>query len=98
HNLMRTRDGAIPEDQATGEPCADADCIPTGSGAGVDALIQNSFQGTLGFSYGIANMATLGVSVPVIIMSGDRAYQIGDENVGLYNSGQLDAQKISTFV
>ena len=97
HRLMRTRvdDEAIDPD--TGEPCATPTCQPAGM-TGTDALIQNSFQGTLGFSYGIANMATVGISVPVVIMAGERAYQIGDDSQGLYNSGQLDAQKIATIV
>lgn len=97
HNILRTRDGAVPVD-AAGNPCTDANCTPVGSGSGVNALVQDSFQGTLGFSYGIASIATVGLSVPVVIMSGDRAYQIGDENAGLYNSGQLDAQKLSTII
>ena len=41
------------------------------------ALVQNSFQGTFGFNYGIANRLVLGLNVPVILMTGDPAYDIG---------------------
>ncbi len=98
HRLMRTRDDAAPLG-ANGEPCEETDCeFAAQSGSGTGELIRDSFQGTLTASYGIANIATVGLSAPVIIMSGERAYQIGDEGNGLYNSGQLDAQKISALI
>ncbi|HEY1532828.1 MAG TPA: OmpA family protein, partial [Polyangiaceae bacterium] len=92
--IMRTRDSGTPIDTATGKPCVDDTCKPMASGTGVPALVQNSFQGTFGFSYGIANKAIVGVSIPVNLMTGDEAYDIGP-NGGQYSSAQLDAQKLS---
>jgi outer membrane protein OmpA-like peptidoglycan-associated protein len=95
-NLMRTRSDATPT--SGGMPCADENCTGImGPGTGVPALVQNSFQGTFGFNYGIANLAVVGVSIPVILMTGDAAYQIGP-NGAQYNSQNLDAQRISGLV
>ncbi|HEX7669642.1 MAG TPA: hypothetical protein VF395_08670, partial [Polyangiaceae bacterium] len=41
----------------------------TKGGTGVKALVQDSFQGTFQFNYGIANKAVIGVNVPVILMA-----------------------------
>ncbi|HWA72470.1 MAG TPA: OmpA family protein [Polyangiaceae bacterium] len=96
-NLMRTRSDSTPTD-AAGQPCVDETCMGVmGNGTGVPALVQNSFQGTFGFNYGVANLAVVGVSIPVILMTGDAAYQIGP-NGALYNSQNLDAQRISGLV
>jgi outer membrane protein OmpA-like peptidoglycan-associated protein len=98
HKLMRTKDDSTPVG-TNGEECTDTDCtFDPQSGTGTSALIQDSFQGTLTASYGIANVAIVGLSAPIIIMSGDRAYQIGDNEKGLYNSGQLEAQKLSSLI
>jgi hypothetical protein len=95
-NLMRTRSDSVPT--SGGMPCVDENCTGlVGTGTGVPALVQNSFQGTFGFNYGIANLAVVGVSIPVILMTGDAAYQIGP-NGALYNSQNLDAQRISGLV
>jgi outer membrane protein OmpA-like peptidoglycan-associated protein len=67
----------------------------TTSEPGVDALVDDSFQGTFHFNYGIANALVAGISVPVILMAGDEANDIG-ENGTLYSTEKLDAQKIST--
>lgn len=83
-NLMRTNNHK--------DGCGDAgqpDC------RGVDALVANSFQGTFGFNYGIANIGSIGITVPVILMAGNEANDIGATG-DTYNSGKLDAQKIST--
>jgi OmpA-OmpF porin, OOP family len=102
-NLLRTRRGRVPADanadgDASDAACEDQECVilEGEQGSGVPALIENSFQGTFGFNYGIANVAVVGVTVPVILMTGDNAYQIGPDN-GIYNSAKLDAQKISTL-
>jgi outer membrane protein OmpA-like peptidoglycan-associated protein len=91
-NLLRTGDRP-----ACGGPGEDT-CSP-GAGpardAGVDALIANSFQGTFGFNYGIANIGSIGLSVPVILMAGNEANEIG-ANGALYSTQKLDAQKVST--
>jgi outer membrane protein OmpA-like peptidoglycan-associated protein len=68
-----------------------------GRGTGVDALVANSFQGTFGFNYGIANRAVVGISVPIILMAGNPAYDIGPGGGNLYNAGELNKQGLSTI-
>lgn len=96
HHILRTTDDTIPSDMA-GTECGDETCqqgaAPGGVGTGVPALVEDSFQGTFGVNYGILNRAVIGITIPVILMSGNEAYDIG--NAGLYNSSQLSAQKIS---
>jgi OOP family OmpA-OmpF porin len=96
-NLLRTTSSSVPLDDM-GLPCKSERCVVAAGqeGTGVKALVEDSYQGTLGFNYGIANRAVVGVAIPVILMTGNRAYQIGPTG-GLYNSGQLDAEKISTL-
>ncbi|MEZ4230006.1 MAG: OmpA family protein [Polyangiaceae bacterium] len=92
-NLMRTKDDTIPTD-------ASGDNIVR-SGSGVPALVEDSFQGTFGFNYGIANTAVVGLAVPVVLMTGSandnagQAFQVGP-NGSLYNTDKYDVQKIST--
>ncbi|HTM46723.1 MAG TPA: OmpA family protein [Polyangiaceae bacterium] len=106
-NLMRTVNGNDPV-SGTGPaaPCDKGVCpggIPafdpaTGlpnTGRGVDALVENSFQGTWSFNYGIENVAVVGITVPVVLMTGDEAYNIGP-GAALYNTGTLNEQSIST--
>jgi OOP family OmpA-OmpF porin len=62
----------------------------------VPALVEDSFQGTFNFSYGIGNIAVVGITAPVILMSGDAAFNIGPDN-DRYNSAKLDSQKLSNF-
>ncbi|HTQ02269.1 MAG TPA: OmpA family protein [Polyangiaceae bacterium] len=96
--LMRTRAPGTPIDAATGQPCADQTCTvqPGSDGSGVPALVQNSFQATLGFNYGLFNRAVVGVSIPVVLIAGDPAYQIGPTG-NLYNSARLDEESLSTL-
>jgi outer membrane protein OmpA-like peptidoglycan-associated protein len=95
-SIMRTRNDDVPSDVAGGQ-CDDPNCdVAPGDGSGVAALVQNSFQATFGFNYGLFNRASVGLSIPVILMGGNPAYQIGP-NDGLYNTTDLDAQKISTI-
>jgi OmpA-OmpF porin, OOP family len=106
-NLMRTRADAVPQGTNTDSSgdmvqgtCKDETCVvdpgPTGDGTGVPALVRDSIQGTFGFNYGIANMAVVGLTIPVILMNGDTAYSIGPTG-NTYNSAPLDAQKIETI-
>ena len=102
-NIMRTRKKSVPVDANAAENdvdprCEDNECVLADGqdGSGVPALVENSFQGTFGFNYGIANIGVVGITVPVVLMTGDNAYQIGP-NGGLYNSAKLDAQKLSTI-
>jgi hypothetical protein len=60
------------------------------------ALVQNSFQGTFSFNYGLFNQAVVGVSLPVVTLAGDPAYQIGPTGA-TYNSWRLDQQSFSTL-
>ncbi len=104
-NIMRTRDTTTPKD-AGGATCTTNLCgtgaSPLGgtagplttAGTGVKALVPNSFQGTFGVSYGIANKAIVGITIPVNLMAGDEAYDIGPTG-GRYNSDKLDAQTLS---
>jgi OmpA-OmpF porin, OOP family len=62
---------------------------------GANQLIANGFQGTFGVNYGIADRAEVGVTVPVVLMEGDAANQIGP-NGGFYNSDKLDAQDLTS--
>ncbi|HMR76234.1 MAG TPA: OmpA family protein, partial [Polyangiaceae bacterium] len=96
-NIMRTN-----EDRGECEansPNADVPACPNGAARaedrGVTSLVKNSFQGTFGFNYGISNIAAVGLSVPVILMAGNEANEIG-QNGALYSTEKLDAQKIST--
>jgi OOP family OmpA-OmpF porin len=103
-NLMRTRSTGVPRGTMVGDDgmpvtdveCEDESCDPMEDGTGVDALVPNSIQGTFGFNYGIANMGVVGLSIPVILMTGDAAYGIGPTG-GTYNSAPLDAQSISNI-
>ncbi len=102
-NLMRTRESRVPNgtnDPATPDDpsCQDERCdvIAGQDGTGVPALVKNSIQGTFGFNYGVANIGVVGLSVPVILMTGDAAYGVGPTG-GQYNSAALNAQKISNL-
>ncbi len=99
-NLLRTRSDRTPTSTDTGNPvCADENCtvFAPQAGSGVPALVENSFQGTFGVNYGIANLGVVGLSIPVTLMTGDTAYQIGP-NSSFYNSANLDSQKINSLV
>jgi outer membrane protein OmpA-like peptidoglycan-associated protein len=83
-NLMRTN----------GERDAD---VPPGSGypgAGDEALVRDSFQGSFHFSYGLANAAVIGLTVPVILMAGDEVNDVGPTGA-TYGTEKLDAQKLA---
>jgi hypothetical protein len=97
HNIMRTVDSSVPPGCDDGE-CEDAmgnPILPTGNGRGVEALVANSFQGTWAFNYGIANMAEVGLTVPVVLMTGNEAYNVGPAGAP-YNTVALDEQSINT--
>jgi OOP family OmpA-OmpF porin len=87
-SLMRVRDAAKEPDG--GLACTDdINCV------GVRALVPNSFQGTFGFNYGIANKAVVGLSIPVVLASGAPAFNIGADPGLLYDADDLDSQGIS---
>jgi OmpA-OmpF porin, OOP family len=97
NNLLRTSSSRTPRDGPDGPLCrANQPCAPDGPGTGVPALVEDSFQGTFNFSYGLGNFAVVGITAPVILMSGDPAYNIGP-NGDQYNSAALNAQKLSNL-
>jgi OmpA-OmpF porin, OOP family len=91
-NIMRTNEDRVSCGHPGEEPCPNG---ATADGAGVPSLVKNSFQGTFEFNYGIANLAVVGITVPVILMAGDEANEIGEDG-NQYSTEKLDAQKIST--
>ena len=104
HTLLRTRDSEAP---LASDPTVGADsngrcdneneCVPSTSGSGTKALVAESFTGTLSASYGIKNIAVVGLSVPITIMIGDPAYGIGPTGA-TYNTGQHNPQKVTTVI
>lgn len=102
HTLMRTANEDAPQGNGVG---VDSDglcdnpgeCTPTSSGSGTKALIADSFTGTISASYGIKNIAVVGLSVPISVMIGDPAYGIGQTG-NLYNTDQISAQKPTTII
>lgn len=103
-SLLRTNSDqeAVNED---GVPCGQGNCegqqFPSPESAhGVSALIENSFQGTFQFNYGIANEVVVGLQVPVVLMTGDPAYNIGPDPElagGNYNTVALDEESINSL-
>jgi outer membrane protein OmpA-like peptidoglycan-associated protein len=96
-HLLRTRSSATPINSTTGQPCEDQSCVIMGSdGTGAHSLVQNSFQGSFGFNYGLFNRAVVGLTLPVVVLAGDPAYQIGPTGA-TYNAARLDQQSFSTL-
>ncbi len=100
-NILRTSDPDIPTN-SMGEECEEVPCEEgmdlnraNNDGVGVNALVRDSFQGTFHANYGLLNRAVVGISVPVILMSGDNAYNLRAIDGAPYDSEQLSAQKIS---
>jgi len=62
---------------------------------GVKALLADSFQGTFSFNYGIANKAVVGLTLPVVLASGQPAFNIGPNVGSLYDSTTVDSQGLS---
>jgi OmpA-OmpF porin, OOP family len=87
-SLLRVRDEAR-------DPDGDLTCTDDINCVGVRALVPDSFQGTFGFNYGIANKAVVGLSIPVVLASGDPAFNIGASPGLLYDAGNLDSQGVS---
>jgi outer membrane protein OmpA-like peptidoglycan-associated protein len=61
---------------------------------GADALITHSFQGTFSFNYGIANQASIGLTVPVNLEQADTVTGIGPAGA-LYDGAKFDAQSFA---
>src|SRR5882672_2535150 len=61
-------------------------------GHGADALLTHSFQGTFNFNYGIAGLATVGITLPVNLEGGSAVNNVGPNNA-LYNTvGDFSSQ------
>ncbi len=71
------------------------DCASDPQCIGDKALVPNSFQGTFGFNYGIANRAVVGLSLPVVLASGGPVYNIGPDAGALYDAAALNSQGLS---
>ncbi len=104
-NILRTNNDDTALD-ANDEECelglCDGDPVsPSNAGAhSIPALVENSFQGTFAFNYGIANAVVVGVQVPVVLMTGDPAYDIGtgpELGGDLYNTVALDQEGIRSL-
>ena len=102
-HLLRTKNRAEAVG-ADGEPCERGKCDDSGTtppdsgGSGVPALLENSFQGTFSFNYGVGKDVVLGVQVPVVLITGDPAYGIGtgpEFGAQTYNTLALDEESIS---
>jgi outer membrane protein OmpA-like peptidoglycan-associated protein len=65
-------------------------------GHSADALLSDSFQGTFSFNYGIANLVTVGLSLPINLESGDAATAIGPAGA-LYDSQKFEAQSFGNL-
>jgi len=55
-------------------------------------LIEHSFQGTAMFNYGIANLLSVGLTVPVNLMAGDE--RGSEPSVTGWSDGKLDSQTL----
>jgi outer membrane protein OmpA-like peptidoglycan-associated protein len=62
---------------------------------GADALIQDSFQGTFGLSYGLFNRAVVGVQLPVVLMSTDEGLNDIGPTGETYDIAKVNTQKFS---
>jgi OmpA-OmpF porin, OOP family len=102
-NLLRTNNDDTAQlggEECRGGLCGGTSQFPDNGAHGVPALVEDSFQGTFMFNYGLGNMASLGISVPVILMTGDPAYNIGpapELGGANYNTVALDQESVRTL-
>ncbi len=68
----------------------------TAPSRGDESLVSDSYQGTFNFNYGLTRFLSAGLTMPVVLMAGDAANDIG-RNGALYDSGRLDAQTLSNL-
>jgi OOP family OmpA-OmpF porin len=64
---------------------------------GSKSLVQDSFQGTFKFNYGVAHVAVVGVAVPIVLMSTDEGHNGIGPTGDTYDTTQINTQKISNF-
>ena len=60
-------------------------------------LVQDSFQGTFKFNYGVANRVVVGVAVPAVLMSTDKGLNDIGPTGQTYDTTEIDTQKISNL-
>jgi OOP family OmpA-OmpF porin len=60
-------------------------------GHGADALLMHSFQGTFSFNYGIANRASIGLTIPVNLEGADLATGVGPAGA-TYTADKIQSQ------
>jgi len=65
--------------------------LDTNPGHGPDFLVDNAFQGTLQFNYGLANMFVIGLTAPVVLNDGEPATDLGPTG-NTYDDDKLNAQ------
>jgi outer membrane protein OmpA-like peptidoglycan-associated protein len=65
-------------------------------GQGSPELIKHSFQGTFQFNYGIANLLTVGLDIPVGLLANDAQAEPNGSAVlpGQWGTNQLDSQTV----
>jgi outer membrane protein OmpA-like peptidoglycan-associated protein len=69
--------------------------LPNASGVAPNQLINDSFQGTFQFNYGIKNLVVVGLDLPVILMTGNAEENAaGNPVVDGWGTGQLNAQNL----
>lgn len=61
---------------------------------GAQQMVPHSFQGTMHFNFGLANIATIGLAAPVNLMAGDEVTGVGPSGA-TYDTGKLDVQNFS---
>jgi len=61
-------------------------------GHGADALITHSFQGTFDFNYGIAGLATVGLTIPVNLEGGSAVTGVGPAGAVYNTVGDFNSQ------
>jgi len=66
-------------------------------GQGTPALVQHSFQGTFQFNYGLGNILSLGLDIPVDLMTGDAQVNPSNNTAilpGQWGTSQLNSQNL----
>src|SRR5882724_930825 len=61
-------------------------------GHGADALLTHSFQGTFNFNYGIAGLATVGITLPINLEGGSAVNNVGPTGALYSTAGDFNSQ------
>jgi outer membrane protein OmpA-like peptidoglycan-associated protein len=69
--------------------------LPNAAQTVANQLINNSFQGTFQFNYGLKNLLVVGLDLPIILMTGNaEANAAGNPVVDGWGTGQLNSQNL----